>query len=104
METGIELIAQERHEQIEKHGRTVDLDATMNLAGQLTIAAEFLIQPGEYQRPNADEGILENIPYGWDDRIWLKMCYKNQKERLVIAGALIAAEIDRIQSVLDIKP
>ncbi len=30
--------------------------------------------------------------------IFTKMCYKPYEERLIIAGALIAAEIDRLQT------
>jgi len=37
-------------------------------------------------------------PKGWDHKIWEKMCHKNYKKRLIIAGALIAAEIDRLNS------
>ena len=35
----------------------------------------------------------------WDEDLWQKMCNKSYKDRLIIAGALIAAEIDRLQSI-----
>ncbi len=39
------------------------------------------------------------IPAGWDKQIWEHMLKKKHKQRLIIAGALIAAEIDRITAV-----
>ena len=35
-------------------------------------------------------------PNGWDQEIWEKMIRKPHQERLIIAGALIAAELDRL--------
>jgi len=92
MKTGIELIAQERAEQIEKHGRSIKQDAELNDRGQLLYAAKILagaIYPNVRELP----------PYGWDNNIGGYMCAKPQQERLVIAGALIAAEIDRLNSL-----
>lgn len=90
MKTGIELIAEERHEQIEKYGRTIALDVQENTRFQLRDGAAELV------------GIMRNryerCPVGWSEKIWQKMCDKGYKERLIIAGALIAAEIDRIQA------
>lgn len=86
--TGAELICLERAEQIIKHGRTVQEDIDFNTAGQLVTAARTLsmsIVPDHYV----------NRPYKWDETIWKKMIQKSYKDRLVIAGALIAAEIDR---------
>ena len=39
------------------------------------------------------------MPSDWDDTISLKMCSKSYKERLIIAGALIAAELDRLTAI-----
>lgn len=39
-----------------------------------------------------------NYPENWDKAIFDKMISKPWKQRLIIAGALIAAEIDRIQN------
>lgn len=91
MKTGIELIAQERQEQIEKHGRTIEQDATMNEDGQMIDAAIQLLSV-EY-----NEGWDSyNTPSGWYKVIMARMIGKPLKERLIIAGALIAAEIDRL--------
>ena len=34
--------------------------------------------------------------YNWDDVICFRMCKRGHRDRLIIAGALIAAELDRI--------
>lgn len=104
--TGIELIAQERAEQIEKHGRTIENDAIINngvyeiegetfYVPQLAHAAHLLVEPdGSMLR---EQQYLDTfIPHGWDKEIWDKIVKKPYKERLIIAGALIAAEIDRL--------
>lgn len=83
--TGIELIAQERSEQIEKHGRTIKSDVDNNSAFQLAKGAAALLRPS-----------INAKPIGWDNKTWERMCSKPYKERMIIAGALIAAEIDRI--------
>ena len=85
MLNGIELIADERQEQIEDHGRTVENDVKTNSDEQLRRAATRLFTKGETPAPK-----------GWDDRIWRKMHGKTYKERLIIAGALMAAELDRL--------
>lgn len=86
--TGIELIAQERREQIEKHGRTVQDDVIFNWDGQLRIGAVRLIQDLNKAIP----------PEGWNVGLWNKMNKKPLKQRLIIAASLIAAEIDRLQA------
>jgi hypothetical protein len=93
MKTGIELMAQERHEQLTKHGRTVELDVLLNTHCQLSDAASKLAvdDVGGYWP-------TDTCPVGWNQDIWDKMTNKSYKERLIIAGALIAAEIDRIQN------
>lgn len=83
MKTGIELIAEERQEQIEKHGWTAEHDSD-HIDGDLKDAALF--------------ALTKSIKYhqlGFD-RFEKKVRRKLYKERLIIAGALIAAEIDRI--------
>lgn len=89
MKTGIELIAEERQEQITKHGRAIDKDIEQNHEGQLITGAIAIIK--------ADDS---EMPADWNDLILnQKMVDKPYKERLVIAGALIAAEIDRINAL-----
>jgi hypothetical protein len=92
VKTGIELIADERREQIEKHGRTVERDVMENQCNQLPLAALMLLSV-EYE-----EGIdSASFPEGWDEELCQKMISSDYQKRLIIAGALIAAEIDRFQ-------
>jgi len=86
MKTGIELIADERKEQIEKHGRTIEHDVRENADKQLRDAATALINKDYHALPNS-----------WKFALCSKMMDKLYYERLIIAGALIAAEIDRLQ-------
>jgi hypothetical protein len=89
MKTGIELIAEERQEQIEKHGRSVFYDRSVNNDRQLSIAAMRLIgDRKDYP-----------CPAGWDKELWERMLKKSNIKRHIIAGALIAAEIDRLQVI-----
>lgn len=99
MNTGIELIIKERKEQIEKHGYTFQSDYEMNLKGQLTKAASYLLKEDIKQHFVVP---TDALPDGWDLKRFEKMCNKGYKERLIIAGALIAAEIDLYQGVKDI--
>jgi len=92
MESGISLIDKERTEQIVKHGRTLLRDVNENKNFQLKDGAIMLLHSGIAR---SDER-----PAGWDFDIWVKMKAKPYKERLIIAGALLAAEIDRINHEL----
>lgn len=95
MKTGIELIAIERKEQIEKHGYTILEDKEYNTSFEypLTKVASALSIDDNGNRL-AKEAMK---PINWNQESWDKMMSKPYKERLIIAGALIAAEIDRIQ-------
>lgn len=85
MKTGIELIAQERKEQIEKHGWSAEHDS-FNDNGELLQAARFCIGVDEW-------------PENWDLRFADKISDKDDIGKLKVAGAFIAAEIDRLQSL-----
>ena len=98
MKTGIELIREERQEQITKHGRIINDDVKFNISGQLADGAYGLIEFSDEEYPS--DRISYFKPPGWDSKIWEHMCKKSYKDRLIIAGALIAAEIDRIQRIL----
>lgn len=90
MKTGIELMSEERQKQITKHGFTGEhhfnhpewydkhqlIEASMKLS---------------YVIPN------DEAPYNWDKDWFSHLCNRPYEERLIISGALIAAEIDRIQ-------
>lgn len=93
MNKGIRFIATERDEQINKHGRTIELDVAENNSGQLRVGAMRLLYT---------DTSTTGYPTGWDPKIWDKMRNKSQFDRLVIAGALIAAELDRLVEAMTI--
>lgn len=95
MKTGIELIAIERQEQIEKHGRSIEYDQANNTNAELSFAAALLTCPRPFTHGCQEENDY-GCPKGWDKELWFKMITKSYFDRLIIAGALIAAEIDRI--------
>lgn len=94
MKTGIELISTERQEQLSKHDRSIESDVDYNTDRQLSQAAYMLLAV------DYEEGIdPETYPFDWDKAACEKMISKTYKERLIIAGALIAAELDRLSAV-----
>jgi len=84
--TGIEEIAKERKEQIQKHGFSIDHDVNYYTEGQLVDAAVGLLTDNS------------NAPDNWNVAQYNKMIGKSGIEKLIIAGALIAAEIDRFKT------
>ena len=96
--TGIELIAKERKEQLEKHDISVKNDAQFN---------SLMGFNGITPMPIAVIGLLDDsfrhVPAHWDKKMLDKIRKKPYKERLIIAGAFIAAEIDRLQYIEDQK-
>jgi hypothetical protein len=93
MATGIELIAQERQRQIEKEGWTPEHDDEHDY-GELAIAAAcYAVEDTDawVTHPEADEDGVRYWP--WASEEWKP---KDTISNLVRAGALIAAEIDRI--------
>lgn len=84
---GIELITQERAEQITKHGYDSIHDESNNCS-ELLYAAIYCI--------TGEEG---DYPLSWDERWKDKVDSKTEIDKLVVAGALIAAEIDRLKAL-----
>lgn len=90
--SGVELIKKERDEQIRKHGYMICDDVENNNNCQLTQAAQGLLKGiKDFSRTTP--------PNNWSSIVWIKMISKSYKERLIIAGALIAAEIDRLNRI-----
>lgn len=85
--TGVELIAQERTVQIEKHGYTLEHDQEHD-QGQLINAAESILSENAM-----------HYPHDWDVKKLYRILLKDRVDQLAIAGALIAAEIDRINHI-----
>jgi len=94
---GIDLISQERIEQIVKHRRTIPEDYANNDKGQLPRAAYLLLIPDDssIRKDMLNDYFFVYVPDKWDSRVWAKMINKPFEQRLVIAGALLAAELDR---------
>lgn len=90
MKTGIELISQERQEQVQKHGYDANNDS-YNKSGELASAAVYSITQNESYYPSSWSDSFKNS-------IDLKFSKGDYIGRLKAAGALIAAEIDRVQN------
>jgi len=84
--TGVEKIQHERVEQKIKHNHSIKSDWEQYPDFELCRLAEAVLQGG----------IDDYFPSNMDSSKWEKVMKKSYEERLVIAGALIAAEIDRL--------
>lgn len=81
--TGANLILTERLEQINKHNYKIE-DDLKHENGELLQFAKYLIEAND-----------SNFPKGFTKDYVKKMHFKSRIEQLSIAGAFIAAEIDR---------
>ena len=98
MKKGIELIAEERQRQIEVEGWTKEHDAE-HTNGSLALAAVCYAIPSESRHYSYCPLRKERVPDFWPwDKEWWKPCPEDRIMELVKAGALIAAEIDRLQA------
>lgn len=99
MKTGVELIAEERQRQIEVEGWTKEHDA-QHKDCELAKAAICYADPNVYY--HHENRVLRHRRPNWDfwpmkwDECWFKPT--DRIRDLVKAGALIAAEIDRLQA------
>lgn len=95
MKTGVELIAEERQRQIEVEGWTAEHDDN-HIYGDLARAAACYAMPHDDRR--VDDTFV-GIPILWPWAAnWWKPSPENRIRELQKAGALIAAEIDRISA------
>lgn len=96
---GIELIAQERQRQIEVEGWTPSHDAK-HTEGELANAAAYYAMTDDLISFIDDKWGNDMHLYIWPfDLKWLKRTPKNRIKELQKSGALIAAEIERLQSI-----
>jgi len=92
--TGLELIIAERERQITQEGWTKEHDAE-HTKGQLAMAAAcYAFDAVSLPTIDAKRFINENWPWSWE---WWKPTPDDTVRQLTKAGALIAAEIDRLQ-------
>lgn len=95
--SGIELIAKERQRQIEVEGWTKEHDAG-HTNDSLALAAVCYAIPKELRNYSYCSLRKERVPDFWPwDKEWWKPCPEDRIRELTKAGALIAAEIDRLQ-------
>lgn len=99
IETGVELIFAERKRQTEKEGWTTEHDDT-HARGEMAIAAACYAVEGSEVEVHKTQEAVRGTDYCVDAMPFGSCADKRQKHsklrRLVIAGALIAAEIDRL--------
>lgn len=89
---GVDLIALERRRQLQVEGWTAEHDDAHD-DEELSVAAACYAVAGLNNIEVVDRGTVDAWP--WDE-IWDKREQHPRLRRLVIAGALIAAEIDRL--------
>jgi hypothetical protein len=98
VEDGVSLIAAERQRQIDVEGYTTEHDDGLHEFGSaLSMAAVCYATPGRYRPLGGGIGRNSGIPALWPWRLedWKPTPHDRVRE-LVKAGALIAAEIDRL--------
>lgn len=101
--TGAELIAQERQRQIEEEGYSSDHD-DKEINGELSLAAAcYAVEGVEDVRDiyavikvGSGDIVSHEDAFPWEPDLDKREVHTRLR-RLVIAGALIAAEIDRLQ-------
>lgn len=81
--TGIEKIAEKRLQQKIKHGHSVKSDYEAYPDFELMQAAQAIL-----------EGNKDKMPESWDKESCEKLCSKSLEDRLITAGAMLAAQID----------
>jgi hypothetical protein len=91
MKSGIELIAEERKRQVTQEGFTNKSD-DVYVNGELSAAASAYAHPVYFEH----SGGTAPIQWQWNPKSW-KPSPNNRVKELIKAGALIVAEIDRIQ-------
>lgn len=97
---GIELIAQERQRQVDREGWTPEHDAEHRRAEMAIAAACYAVEgtDAEVRYPYFDDSNDPENDGGWPwEPAWDKRKKHDRLKQLTIAGALIAAEIDRLQ-------
>jgi len=84
---GCQIICEERWEEIFKHGWNLERDQDY-ANEELLKAALFCIDQKRFE-----------FPWGWMESYRTKILYKSRIDQLKVAGALIAAEIDRLENI-----
>jgi hypothetical protein len=93
--TGIERIASERKRQIEEEGWTAGHDDKYENDAMAMAAVCYILPERVRENPFGLSMTLRQILWPWD-KDWWKPTPDNRIRELEKAGALIAAEIDRL--------
>lgn len=93
--TGVDLIAAERRRQIEEEGWTTEHDAGL-VEDALARAAAAYATPAHLREPLVGHVVRMPALWPWAVHAW-KPTPEDRVRELVKAGALIAAEIDRLR-------
>ena len=97
VKSGIELIRLERARQIIEEGFTSEHD-DKHKSGELLSAAQCYLWTDRQRRAEIDYDSMTQLDAVWPwDREWWKPTPRDRIRELTKAGALIAAEIDRLQ-------
>ena len=106
--SGVELIAAERRRQVEEEGYTAERDADLPDGSLSAAAVCYATDEPLYVRDEGAASVMFKDPWPWDEGVDKRPCEGNVTlyrwkpvERLALlvkAGALIAAEIDLLQS------
>ncbi len=94
MKTGADLIAEERKRQVKQEGWTAEHDDQHGKSELAMAAACYAFDVATVPTIAAKRFILDNWPWA---RQWWKPTPDDPIRQLTKAGALIAAEIDRLQ-------
>lgn len=106
MKTGIELIAEERQRQVTEEHRTASHDDAHKLGQMAGAGACYALHAAGFIKPQNIEamrkGVDTKVPlWPWAECYWKPMIDDPRRD-LAKAGALIAAEIDRLNR-LEVK-
>ena len=91
---GAEMIAAERQRQVDAEGWTPEHDDE-HASGEMVGAARSYAKVAQHQAVNSMPRVMPPIEWPWEEHWWKPSA--DRVRNLVKAGALIAAEIDRIQ-------
>lgn len=97
MKTGIEIIADERQRQVVEEGWTSEHD-NQHTKNELVRAAVCYAVANEDHMNEDGEDLIESGYWPWHPD-WFKPSPDDRIRELAKAGALIAAEIDRLQRI-----
>lgn len=90
--SGLLKVIQERIDQVYNHKQTIEDDVLHNPEKQLIEGAIALLK-----------GRLNIMPISWIPVRCRKMLEKSEKERIIIAAALLIAEYDRLEYLENLK-